>query len=106
MNIIEFYQNNSFNNSLNNSFNNSFNNNINNINNNSNSNSNKEFNYNVFIYFLFITSCIFNLNYFIKKNKKIENIKEYKDLSVQTDTQIVSLLINPDNNIQILSNYN
>ena len=82
---------------------------MNSHNNNSNCNNydlNLEFNYNVFIYFLFITSCIFNLNYFIKKNKKIENIKEYKDLSVQTDTQIVSLLINPDNNIQILSNYN
>ena len=32
-----------------------------------------------------------------------KNIKEQKNISIQTDPQIVSLLINPDNNVQIMN---
>ena len=64
--------------------------------------------YNILIYFSFIISCIFNLKCLIKKIKKnkIKNTKKYKNFSIQTDTQFVSLLINPDNDIQIMNNYN
>ncbi len=64
-----------------------------------------ENNYNILIYGLFIISFIFNLTSInINKQKnKIKNIKEQKNISIQTDPQIVSLLINPDNNIQIMN---
>jgi hypothetical protein len=85
------------------------NNNINLYNNNSPcDNIYEESNYNYFIYFLLIISCLINLT-FLNTNKKkfrIKNIKEQKNISIQTDIQIISLLINPDNNIQLMNNYN
>jgi hypothetical protein len=64
-----------------------------------------EDNYNLLIYVLFLISFIFNLILIStnKKKFKIKNIKEQKNISIQTDPQIVSLLINPDNNIQIMN---
>tara|TARA_B100001093_G_C26104594_1_gene708302 strand:+ start:95 stop:394 length:300 start_codon:yes stop_codon:yes gene_type:complete len=81
-------------------------NNINLYNNNTNSDTIcLEDNYTLLIYVLFVISFIFNL-ILISKNKKkfkIKNIKEQKNISIQTDPQIVSLLINPDNNVQIMN---
>lgn len=81
-------------------------NNINLYNNNTNSDTIcLKDNYSLLIYVLFVISFIFNL-ILISKNKKkfkIKNIKEQKNISIQTDPQIVSLLINPDNNIQIMN---
>ena len=63
-----------------------------------------EFNYNAFIYFLFLISCLINI-IFLTRNKKnrIVNIKQQKNVLIQTEPQMVSVLINPDNNIQIVN---
>ena len=65
----------------------------------------EEFNYNYFIYVLLVISCLINLTFLTtnKKKFKIKNIKEQKNISIQTDPQIVSVLINPDNNVQIMN---
>tara|TARA_B100000035_G_scaffold315342_2_gene335374 strand:+ start:1687 stop:1983 length:297 start_codon:yes stop_codon:yes gene_type:complete len=65
----------------------------------------EEFNYNYFICVLLLISCLFNLTFLTtnKKKFKIKNINEQKNISIQTDPQIVSLLINPDNNVQIMN---
>ena len=79
-------------------------NNYNNCNNNS-SCDNIYLQDNVLIYVLFLISCMLNL-ILLNTNKKkirIRNLKEQKNISIQTDPQIVSLLINPDNNIQIMN---
>lgn len=57
----------------------------------------QEFNYNYFIYILLVISCLFNLIFITK------NIKKQKNISIQTDPHIISLLINPDNNVQIMN---
>jgi len=64
-----------------------------------------EFDLNIIVYILFVISCLFNLRFITSKKKnRIKNVKEYKNILIQTDPEIVSyeLLINPDNNIQII----
>ena len=64
-----------------------------------------EFDLNIIVYILFAISCLFNLTFITSKKKnRIKNVKECKNILIQTDPEIVSyeLLINPDNNIQII----